>query len=146
MTDDDSEFGRQIGGDYIENRYIRTPGVAMKEKAIEDKMMETFKREAKRRKYDPPQSQYVIDGTDLQIDILYEEEPYELKAEKAVGQDVAQLLLYMILRKRKHGYLVANEWVPTLETVVKMIEENIGYKIDLMRPNEFVDLDENEKS
>ncbi len=144
LSDNTSEFGRQIGGNYIENTYIRTPGMAMKEKAMEDKMVEVFKKEAKRRKHDPPQRQYVIDGTDLQIDILYEEEPYELKAEKAVGQDIAQLLLYMILKEKKQGYLVANEWVPTTETIIKMIEANIGYKINLMRPNEFIDLDENE--
>ena len=62
----------------------------------------------------------VLDG---HIDILADEEPYELKAGDATGLDVYQLFAYMDMRGYTKGYLVAQTFKPTVEPVLKHIKD-----------------------
>lgn len=109
------------------------------EHELERKIMDQFTRESKRYGFDEPESQFTIDGTGLKIDILYRGEIYELKSGLAEGQSIAQLLLYMILKSSKKGYLVAPTFAPACKKVVADIKEKIGIEIVLSSPKDFIE-------
>lgn len=116
------------------------------EAELEKKMMDQFMRESKRYGFKEPESQFSIDGTGLKIDILYRDEIYELKSGVADGQSIAQLVLYMILKKIKKGYLVAMSFAPPCKKIVEDISSELGFEVILSNPKDFIDFNDSSSS
>lgn len=75
--------------------------------------------------------EYTIEGIDGHIDILADEEAWELKLEQASAQDVYQLFMYMDIGNIDKGYLVAKSFSPGAKYCSKYLKEHHGKEVIL---------------
>ena len=82
-------------------------------------------------------TEYVVEGLAGSIDILADEEAWEIKRGQASGLDVYQLFAYLDMGNIKKGYLVAKSYTTGAEAAAEFIEKNHHREIILVPIDEF---------
>lgn len=106
------------------------------EALLRDRLASYFKT-AKLFKKKDVKTEYPIEGLGGFIDILADDEVWELKVNEATGLDVYQLFAYMDMGKFETGYLVAKSFKTGAESAVNYINENHDKNIVLIERQEF---------
>lgn len=106
------------------------------ENLLRDRLKNFFET-SKMFKKNNVQIEYPIEGLGGFIDILADEEPWELKINEATGLDVYQLFAYMDMGNFNKGYLVAKSFKTGAESAANFINENHNKTIELIKRDEF---------
>lgn len=106
------------------------------ENLLRDRLAEHFKESTLLRKNNI-KTEYAIEGLGGYIDILADDEAWELKTGPSKGLDVYQLFAYMDMGNFKKGYLVADEFRTGAKTAAEFINANHDKKIKLIPMSEF---------
>lgn len=106
------------------------------ENLLRDRLKNFFEN-SKMFKKNNVQIEYPIEGLGGFIDILADEEPWELKINEATGLDVYQLFAYMDMGNFNKGYLVAKSFKTGAESAANFINENHNKTIELIKRDEF---------
>lgn len=81
--------------------------------------------------------EYAVEGVDGYIDILADNEAWELKKDQANALDVYQLFMYMDIGKISKGYLLAKSYSPGATVAVAHLKANHGKEILLSLISQF---------
>lgn len=106
------------------------------EALLRDRLIEWLKNNPLQKKNDVSK-EYAVQGIEGFIDILADEEAWELKREQANALDVYQLFMYMDLGNLQKGYLIAKSYTPGAEIAVKAIKEKHHKEIVLSPRDKF---------
>lgn len=106
------------------------------ESLLRDRLKRFFKESPIYRKNNV-QTEYAIEGLGGYIDILADDEPWELKIGDADGLDVYQLFAYMDMGNFKNGYLVAKSFKTGAKVAVDFINSNHEKNINLVERKYF---------
>ena len=106
------------------------------ESLLRDRLKKFFKESPIYRKNNV-QTEYAIEGLGGFIDILADDEPWELKIGDADGLDVYQLFAYMDMGNFKNGYLVAKSFKTGAKAAVDFINNNHDKTINLVERKYF---------
>lgn len=82
------------------------------------------------------QKEYAVAGVDGYIDILADNEAWELKRNQASALDVYQLFMYMDIGDLKKGYLLAESFSPGAKVAAKFIQDKHSRTIALTTLNQ----------
>ncbi|OGQ56535.1 MAG: hypothetical protein A3J24_10060 [Deltaproteobacteria bacterium RIFCSPLOWO2_02_FULL_53_8] len=74
-------------------------------------------------------TEYVLEGIEGYIDILADEEVWEIKTDQAAALDVYQLFMYIDIKGASKGFLVANSFSTGANIAVRHIKEK--YNVDI---------------
>ena len=83
------------------------------------------------------QTEFSVGGIDGHIDILADNEAWEIKMEQASAYDVYQLFMYMDVGGYDKGFLVAKDFTSGAKFAAKFIKENHNKKIVLSPRSEY---------
>ena len=129
--------GNKPGPRNRKNDYLnfRSSPDQLPENLLRDRLATWFRTSiiAKRETVD---TEYVIEGIEGYIDVLADNEAWELKLEQAKALDVYQLFMYMDVGEIDRGNLVAKGFSTGAQVAVRRIEEKHGKKINLITYDE----------
>ncbi|MHB8142802.1 MAG: ATP-binding protein [Thermoleophilia bacterium] len=82
-------------------------------------------------------TEYVVEGIEGYIDILADEEAWEVKVDQASAYDVYQLFMYLDVGNFTKGYLVAKSFSTGAEIAARHIRDNHSKEINLAPRDQF---------
>ena len=100
------------------------------EKLLRDRLIEWLTNNPLNRRQNI-NKEYVIEGIEGFIDILADDEAWEIKVDQADARDVYQLFMYMDVGDFNKGYLVANDFSPGSRIAVNHIQQRHNKEIVL---------------
>lgn len=106
------------------------------ENLLRDRLKNFFKN-SKMFKKNNVQTEYPVEGLGGFIDVLADDEPWELKVGEATGLDVYQLFAYMDMGNFDKGYLLAKSFKTGAESAANFIKKNHDKVIELITRDEF---------
>jgi len=74
---------------------------------------------------------YVFEGVEGFIDILADQEAWELKREQASALDVYHLFMYLDIRNFNKGFLIAKSFTPGAQVAAKRVKRKTQYDYGL---------------
>ncbi|MCR3758920.1 ATP-binding protein [Clostridium felsineum] len=133
-----SELIQQIKNILNEKGYLEKKNYPdeIPEILLRDRLSKYFKTSKLFKKKDV-KTEYPIEGLGGFIDILADNEVWEIKVNEACGLDVYQLFAYMDMGGFDVGYLVAKSFKTGAKSAAEFIQENHNKKIQLIERYEF---------
>ena len=130
--------GEEPGPDNKTKNYLKTKTYPeqIPEKLLRDRLAKWLKNNPIQKRADV-QTEYAVGGIEGSIDILADEEAWEIKTDQASALDVYQLFMYMDVGNINKGYLVAKEFSTGANVAVQHINKNHKKEISLARHEEF---------
>ena len=130
--------GRKPGPRDKVNNYLRrkTYPEELPEKLLRDRLIEWLANNPLNKR-ENINKEYVVEGIEGLVDILADEEAWELKVDQADARDVYQLFMYMDVGKISKGFLVANSYSPGAQVAIKHIKGNHNKDIVLAPRSQF---------
>lgn len=117
--------GDEVGPNNKKKDYLKlkTYPTELPERLLRDRLAKYLKSNPLDSK-ENVNTEYVVDGIEGYIDILADEEAWELKVQQANALDVYQLFMYMDVGNYQKGYLVAKDFSTGARVAVKFIKDN----------------------
>lgn len=130
--------GEEVGPNNKKKDYLKlkTYPAELPERLLRDRLAKYLKSNPLDSK-ENVNTEYVIDGIEGYIDILADEEAWELKVQQANALDVYQLFMYMDVGNYEKGYLVAKDFSTGAQVAVKFIKDNHNKVINLNKLKQF---------
>jgi len=122
--------GAKEGPDNKKKNYlkIKTYPEQIPEKLLRDRLA-TWLENNPLHKREHVSTEYVLEGIEGKIDILADEEVWEIKTDQASALDVYQLFMYMDIKGGSKGFLVASGFSTGANIALKHIKKK--YKLDI---------------
>ncbi|GFD92331.1 hypothetical protein KUL156_54020 [Alteromonas sp. KUL156] len=130
--------GNDIGPNNKVKDYLRlkTFPEELPEKLLRDRLASYLETNPLNKK-ENVNTEYVIEGIEGYIDILADNEAWELKVQQANALDVYQLFMYMDVGEYEKGFLVAKDFTTGAEIAVKRIKDKHNKIILLTKLEQF---------
>jgi hypothetical protein len=130
--------GRKSGPSKEKKDYLKrkTYPENLPEKLLRDRL-HTYLETNPLNKKESVESEYVIEGIEGFIDLLADDESWEIKTSKAGALDVYQLFMYMDVGKLDKGFLVASDFTTGANIAKKHIEKAHNKSITLAKLDDF---------
>lgn len=130
--------GQKEGPQHKIQNYLKTKTFPeeIPEKLLQDRLSEWLANNPMNKKQNI-NKEYVVEGIEGYIDILADQEAWELKVEQANALDVYQLFMYMDIGNIDKGYLVAKDFSPGANVAVSKIKEKHKKEIVLAKRDQF---------
>lgn len=142
--------GKEVGPNEKTKDYLKlkTFPEELPEKLLRDRLS-TYLKENPLNKKEAVNTEYVIEGIEGYVDILADDETWELKVQQANALDVYQLFMYMDVGEFEKGFLVAKDFTTGAKIAVERISNKHNKKIILSKLDQFPinhQPDENERT
>jgi hypothetical protein len=130
--------GQVEGPDGKKKNYLKskTYPEQIPEKLLRDRLA-TWLQNNPLHKREHVETEYVLEGIEGYIDILADEEVWEIKTEQAAAIDVYQIFMYMDIKDIKKGFLVASGFSTGARIAAKHLKEKYKFDIVLAKHEEF---------
>jgi len=130
--------GKRAGPSGVKKKYLkmRTYPNQIPERLLRDRLKDWLENNPIMKKQNVI-TEYAVQGIDGNVDILADDEAWELKMQQASALDVYQLFMYMDVGDFKTGYLVASGFTSGAKVAVQHIKSNHGKRIELTTLDKF---------
>ncbi|MFZ0590225.1 MAG: hypothetical protein WAM39_07065 [Bryobacteraceae bacterium] len=130
--------GEAEGPNHRKENYIQHKSYPeeLPEALLRDRLVEWLKNNPLQKKASVSK-EYAVEGIEGFIDILADEEAWELKRDQANALDVYQLFMYMDLGDLDRGFLIAKSFTPGAHIAVKTIKDKHQKEITLSSREHF---------